>query len=75
MENEGRSQLWTPPLLRLPRLSAPLMAALFFVPPPGKPVMIITEFMENGSLDTFLKVSHGTAARPVSISDANRRYC
>lgn len=24
--------------------------------------MIITEFMENGSLDTFLKVSHGAAA-------------
>lgn len=22
----------------------------------GKPVMIITEYMENGSLDTFLKV-------------------
>lgn len=45
------------------------MAALFLFPPPGKPVMIITEFMENGSLDTFLKVSHGAAARarPVSI--------
>lgn len=28
----------------------------------GKPVMIITEFMENGSLDTFLKVSRGTTA-------------
>lgn len=26
--------------------------------------MIITEFMENGSLDTFLKVSHGAAAAP-----------
>lgn len=25
--------------------------------------MIITEFMENGSLDTFLKVSLGAAAR------------
>jgi len=24
----------------------------------GKPVMIITEYMENGSLDTFLKVGH-----------------
>lgn len=23
---------------------------------PGKPVMIVTEYMENGSLDTFLKV-------------------
>ena len=23
---------------------------------PGKPVMIITEYMENGSLDSFLKV-------------------
>lgn len=22
----------------------------------GKPVMIVTEYMENGSLDTFLKV-------------------
>lgn len=29
--------------------------------------MIITEFMENGSLDTFLKVSHATAARLVSM--------
>lgn len=27
---------------------------LFF--DPGKPVMIVTEYMENGSLDTFLKV-------------------
>lgn len=27
-----------------------------FLPPAGKPVMIITEYMENGSLDTFLKV-------------------
>lgn len=25
--------------------------------PLGKPVMIVTEYMENGSLDTFLKVS------------------
>lgn len=25
--------------------------------PSGKPVMILTEYMENGSLDTFLKVS------------------
>lgn len=25
--------------------------------PPGKPVMIITEYMENGSLDAFLRVS------------------
>lgn len=25
----------------------------------GKPVMIITEYMENGSLDTFLKVGVG----------------
>lgn len=47
---------------------------LVSVPPPGKPVMIITEFMENGSLDTFLKVSHGAAARsrPVSIPVANQ---
>lgn len=29
---------------------------LCFCPPSGKPVMIITEYMENGSLDTFLKV-------------------
>lgn len=28
--------------------------ALCFLP--GKPVMIVTEYMENGSLDTFLKV-------------------
>ena len=26
--------------------------------PLGKPVMIITEYMENGSLDAFLRVSH-----------------
>lgn len=26
---------------------------------PGKPVMIVTEYMENGSLDTFLKVRFG----------------
>lgn len=26
----------------------------------GKPVMIVTEYMENGSLDTFLRVSKGS---------------
>ena len=26
----------------------------------GKPVMIVTEYMENGSLDTFLRVSEGS---------------
>lgn len=30
--------------------------------------MIITEFMENGSLDTFLKVSHGATAKPVTTA-------
>lgn len=30
--------------------------------------MIITEFMENGSLDTFLKVSHGAAAAPHTLT-------
>lgn len=34
----------------------PLTALCFF---PGKPVMIVTEYMENGSLDTFLKVRRG----------------
>lgn len=29
-----------------------------FSPSLGKPVMIITEYMENGSLDAFLRVSH-----------------
>lgn len=43
--------------------SAPLIVALFYASI-GKPVMIITEFMENGSLDTFLKVSHGTKLTP-----------
>lgn len=33
----------------------------------SSPVMIITEFMENGSLDTFLKVSHGSAGRNTSF--------
>lgn len=30
--------------------------------------MIITEFMENGSLDTFLKVSRGAAASQMLTS-------
>jgi len=44
-------------------LSLSLFSAIFhtsrFVSfcPLGKPVMIVTEYMENGSLDTFLKVS------------------
>lgn len=37
--------------------------------------MIITEFMENGSLDTFLKVSHSTAARPVSMLPSVSASC
>lgn len=45
-----------------------MAALLLSVPPPGKPVMIITEFMENGSLDTFLKVSHGAAAAPRTLA-------
>lgn len=32
------------------------MSCYVLLPPAGKPVMIITEYMENGSLDTFLKV-------------------
>lgn len=28
-----------------------------FISPPGKPVMIVIEYMENGSLDEFLRVS------------------
>ncbi len=24
---------------------------------PGNPIMIVTEYMENGSMDTFLRVS------------------
>lgn len=69
VREEGWSQLWTP-LLLCPRLfivgvflpcnSAPLTVALLNASA-GKPVMIITEFMENGSLDTFLKVSYSTA--------------
>lgn len=33
-----------------------LLSLLLDVSSAGKPVMIITEYMENGSLDTFLKV-------------------
>lgn len=29
----------------------------FVIPLPGKPVMIVIEYMENGSLDAFLRVS------------------
>lgn len=41
----------------------PFILSLFSSPPSlslslGKPVMIITEYMENGSLDAFLRVSH-----------------
>lgn len=73
---EGWSQLRTP-LLLCPHLfivgvfppcnSAPLTAALLCVSV-GKPVMIITEFMENGSLDTFLKVSHSSAGRNTALT-------
>lgn len=65
----GWSQLWTPLFLCpglftvavfVPCNSAPLTTALLSASV-GKPVMIITEFMENGSLDTFLKVSNRSA--------------
>lgn len=61
-----RISLENPPLLRgavmcivylhnhLPFILS-LSCSLFFL---GKPVMIITEYMENGSLDAFLRVSH-----------------
>lgn len=34
-----------------------LFIVLAFISPPGKPVMIVIEYMENGSLDEFLRVS------------------
>lgn len=33
----------------------------------GKPVMIVTEYMENGSLDSFLRVSNNTDRRVQSL--------
>lgn len=33
------------------------------------PVMILTEFMENGALDSFLRVRGGDSHRPVNLSD------
>lgn len=38
-------------------LSSLSHSLLLSLGPLGKPVMIVTEYMENGSLDTFLKVS------------------
>ena len=39
--------------IRLQNKEAPVYTTVLFS---GKPVMIVTEYMENGSLDTFLKV-------------------
>lgn len=74
---KGWPQLWTPlllcPHLFIVRVFLPCNPASLTASPcvsVGKPVMIITEFMENGSLDTFLKVSHGLAGRNTTLTSA-----
>lgn len=43
--------------MRVQSQKAAVHTTIFFS---GKPVMIVTEYMENGSLDTFLKVRFET---------------
>lgn len=50
------TQLVGNPLLEIQRPSW-MFINLYVSCPLGNPVMIITEYMENGSLDTFLRVS------------------